>query len=76
MPTKAKVDLVETVIPDDDVYYVGVSYLRIGGPGELVIKGMSGDPKTFVVAAGEYVPFTRPGFVMEATTATDILVFE
>lgn len=62
------------VAPDDDVLIQNRSWIRVGGAGNLVLKGWNSDTVTLAVAAGEYVPF-RSGYIMEATTATGLVLF-
>jgi len=61
------------VTPADGALLQGCQYLRIGGAGNLVLKGVQPDAvaRTYVVAEGEYFPFGA-GYVMAATTATSI----
>lgn len=64
------------VVPSDGTLLKNLEYLRIGGAGNLVLKGRSASAPTsaIAVAAGEYVPF-GDGYVMAATTATGIVGF-
>lgn len=52
----------------------GLSWLRVGGAGNLVIEGANGQEVTLAVTAGEYVPFNE-GKVKLATDATGIVAF-
>lgn len=72
---RVNVDRQADVTPSDTDWYDNVSWLRIGGAGNLVIKGDGGSPVTIAVDAKEYVPFTG-GRVMAATTATGITVHQ
>lgn len=72
---RVNVDVVAAVTPSDDNWYDNVKWLRVGGAGNLVIKGDGGSTVTIAVAAGEYVPFVG-GRVMAATTATSITVHQ
>jgi hypothetical protein len=65
------------ITPSDTTLLQGYQWLRIGGAGNLVLKGSdSGAVATAAIAvtAGEYVPFGA-GYVMAATTATGIQGF-
>lgn len=62
------------VTPSDSNVLANLSWLRIGGAGNLVIEGVNGVEVTLAVPAGEYVPFTG-GKVKIATTATGIVAF-
>lgn len=64
------------ITPNDNTRLEGWRFLRIGGAGNLVLKGASpdADTVTLAVSAGEYVPFGA-GVVMAATTATSIVGF-
>lgn len=62
------------IVPSDVTLLKNLQYLRIGGAGNLVLKGRGASAPTasIAVAAGEYVPF-GDGYVMAATTATAIV---
>lgn len=62
------------VTPDDDVTHKNMSWIRVGGAGNLVLQGWNGDEVTIAVAAGEYVPF-RTGIIKEATSASGLVLF-
>ena len=71
---EASPGLFADVVPDDDVTHKNVSWIRVGVAGNLVLAGWNSDTVTLAVAAGEYVPF-RTGKIMEATTATGLVLF-
>jgi hypothetical protein len=61
------------ITPNDSVKFEGMQWIRVGGAGNLVIKGVQdgATARTYAVTAGEYVPFGA-GYVMAATTATTL----
>jgi hypothetical protein len=62
------------ITPSDTDVIGGFLFLRIGGAGNLAVKGVDdGAAVTIAVTAGEYFPFGA-GFVMSTnTTATGIV---
>lgn len=62
------------VTPSDSTVLANLSWLRIGGAGNLVVEGVNGVQVTIAVEANEFVPFTG-GKVKAATTATGIVAF-
>ena len=67
-------DTFPTITPSDSALITNLQYIRVGGAGNLVIKGIDGTVQTLAVTAGEYVPFGS-GYVMAATTATGLVAF-
>lgn len=68
----------EDIVPSDTNLIAGVEYLRIGGAGNLALKGPNDVAACtpMAVTAGEYVPFGS-GYVMATgTTASAIVAFK
>lgn len=66
----------KTITPSDTTLLDHLQWIRVGGAGNMVIKGVEPDAvaETFAATAGEYVPFGS-GYVMAATTATGLKGF-
>jgi hypothetical protein len=73
--TGGTVASVRAITPSDSTV-VTTNYLRIGGAGNLALKGTSdGAAVTIAVTAGEYVPFSSGNVMATNTTATGIVAF-
>lgn len=65
-----------SITPSDDTLLSGIQFIRVGGAGNIALKGVNPDSSvvTIAVSGGEYLPFGS-GYIMAATTATSIVGF-